>query len=81
MRKQPKPYFVAEIAYNPSWPDMPWQVYRMGRVAEQGGLTFGGETLHFETIEDATIYLEASIKGDLSEYDRIIKEKEDKEKI
>jgi hypothetical protein len=49
----PKPYRVAEIAYDPCNPDFPWYVRRSGTIAEQGGLGWGYESLSFETIEDA----------------------------
>jgi hypothetical protein len=76
MREKAKPYHIADIAYNPSYADMPWQIQRVGVVAEQGGLAFGYETLNFSTIEDATNYLAQTIKADISEYDRLIKQKE-----
>ena len=74
IRGKAMPYFIAEIAYNPSWPDMPWFVQRTGVVAEQGGMNFGTETISFETIEEATNYLKFAIERDMPEYERMVKE-------
>jgi hypothetical protein len=77
IRLPAKPYFISDISYNPSWPDHPWYVQRVGVVAEQGGLNFGQETINFETIEQACDYLKQTIERDFSEYERMIKEKEE----
>jgi hypothetical protein len=65
MRPGAKPYHIADISYNSSWPDMPWYIQRAGVVAEQGGLAFGYETVSFKTLSDAMIYLEETIERDL----------------
>lgn len=78
MRKESKPYFVAEISYNPSWPDMPWYIQRTGKVADQGGYNFGCENISFENLNDALDYLKIKIIEDLPEYERKIKEMESK---
>jgi len=74
IRTKAKPYFVAEIAYNPSWPEMPWHVQRTGVVAEQGGMNFGTETISFATIEEAVNYLKFAIERDMDEYKKMVAE-------
>lgn len=74
MRNPAKPYLIATINYNPSWPDMPWYIQRTGTVAEQGGLNFGTESVSFQTIEAASIYLKETIERDMQEYENRIKE-------
>ena len=71
-----KPYYIAEIAYNPAWPDMPWHVHRTGVIPEQGGLCFGNQTVSFDTLENALEYLKETIEKDMPEYERLIKERE-----
>jgi len=81
MLKEPTPYQVAEICYNPAWPKMPWYVIRTGTVAEQGGPQFGTESISFQTIEDACEYLAETVKRDLPVFkDRIKYLKAEKKK-
>lgn len=61
---EPRPYLVAEVCYNPEWPETPWYIIRSGTVAEQGGLCFGSETASFGTLEDALEYLREMISRD-----------------
>lgn len=75
-RPPAKPYFVAEIAYNPSWPKTPWYVHRVGVVPEQGGPNFGMETISFESLEEACEYLKETIKRDMLEYEKMIEQKD-----
>jgi hypothetical protein len=76
LRPEPTPYQVAEICYNPAWPDSPWYVIRSGTVPEQGGLAVGTETLHFKTVEAACNYLNVAIFNDIKTIKNLIKDKE-----
>lgn len=76
MKTEPKPYQIAEICYNPTWPDTPWYVLRSGTVVEQGGLALGTETSHFKTVQEACSYLSLAIAKDLKTIKEVIKEKE-----
>lgn len=69
-------YFVAEIAYNPSWIEMPWYIQRNGVVAEQGGFNIGNESISFPTLESALSYLKETINRDMEEVLKLIQEKE-----
>jgi len=79
MKKEARPYQIAEICYNPEWPDTPWYVMRSGTVAEQGGLALGTETISFKTVEDACEYLSEAISIDMDVIKDAIKAKESKD--
>jgi hypothetical protein len=76
MRPEPRPYQIAEVCYNPTWPETPWYVTRTGTVAEQGGFNLGTETSHFKTVQEACSYLSIAIAKDLKTIKEVIKEKE-----
>ena len=76
IRKPARPYQIAEICYNPEWPDMPWYVVRSGTVPEQGGMTLGTESVSFKTVDDACTYLSSMISNDLEVIKEQIAKKE-----
>jgi hypothetical protein len=65
VKPQAKPYRIAEICYNPAWPENPWYITRSGTIAGQGGLTLGTERVSFVTIEEACQYLAKIIVTDM----------------
>lgn len=77
-RPKATPYHIAEIAYNPAWPDRSWYVVRAGMTPQQGGLAPGIEAYSFETLSGALSYLRATIDRDMDFYKETIAKKEAK---